>query len=219
MINSKPEVSGAQIYAMNHSCMHDIPIAGEAIQEHFTVLVGRQPLELQDRLFFWLNGVIYIDRKNKPSKRNGVRKMLETLKKGNNILIFPEGTWNLTPSKPMLPLYWGVIDLARISGVPIIPLIAEYSIGYCQVKFGKPIYVSSNIEKKDGIEQLEDIMATLKWEIWEDSPIQKRQADMEENFEKIIEERIFEYPKLDLVYESSVIRGRENEPQYVFSSK
>ena len=63
IINEMPSTQGNKIFAMNHSNIHDIPIAGEAVQEHFYVLLGKQKLEILDRLFFRLNGVIYIDRK------------------------------------------------------------------------------------------------------------------------------------------------------------
>lgn len=52
-----------------------------------------------------------------------MQKLLNT---GKNLLIYQEGTWNMTPSKPMLPLNWGVIEFAKSASVPIIPLVAEY---------------------------------------------------------------------------------------------
>lgn len=207
---------GNKIFVMNHSSSHDAPIACEVIKEHFYVLVGKQPLEILDRLFFWLNGVVYIDRKSKHSKKHGFDKMLKILNAGNNILIYPEGTWNITPSKPMLPLNWGVIELALKTGVPIIPLIAEYYADCCLVKFGEPIYLDEKMDKKKGIVQLEDAMATLKWDIWERFPVEERKEQMKAEFEMMIKQRIAEYPKLDLEYEQSVIRGQENDPEYVW---
>lgn len=219
VLNDKPDLDGPLIYVMNHSCIHDIPVAGEVIQKHFLVLVGKQPLGILDKALFWLNGAIYIDRKDRQSKRNGFEKMLRILRTGNHLLMFPEGTWNLTPSKPMLPLYWGVIDLARISGAPIIPLIAEYHTDCCYVKFGNPMHVYETMDKKEGIEQLEDMMATLRWEIWESFLVSKRVRSMEEEFKYMIEKRIQEFPKIDMEYERSVVRGLENDPQYVFSDR
>ena len=37
--------------------------------------------------------------------------MVDLLNNGANLIMFPEDTWNLTPSKPMLSLYWGIIDI------------------------------------------------------------------------------------------------------------
>lgn len=79
VLTPQPYVQENKIFVMNHSTTHDTPIACEVIKEHFYVLVGKQPLEILDRLFFWLNGVIYIDRKNKKSKKRGFDKMLKIL--------------------------------------------------------------------------------------------------------------------------------------------
>jgi len=141
--------------------------------------------------------------------------MMKILEEGKSLLICPEGTWNMTPSKPMLPLNWGVIELAKKTDVPIIPLIMEYHSECCYVKFGETIYISEEMDKKAGIEQLEDSMATLKWEIWERFPVEKRSEQMKEEFEQMIQKRIAAYPKFDLEYELSVVRGRESSPEYV----
>lgn len=52
LINEMPSTHGNKIFVMNHSNIHDIPIAGEAVQEHFCVLLEKQKLEILDRLFF-----------------------------------------------------------------------------------------------------------------------------------------------------------------------
>lgn len=92
--------------------------------------------------------------------------MSDYITDGQNICVFPEGTWNLTPSKPMLPLYWGIIDIARTTGRPIIPVVLEYRAFDCYVKWGAPIYVSSKDNKQSKIDELSDEMAALRWEIW-----------------------------------------------------
>lgn len=206
LLNKCPSVSGAKIFAMNHSNCHDAPIAGESIKEHYFILAGKQRLELMDKIFFFLNGTIFVDRKNKNSKRKSVHKMTHLLRKGENILMYPEGTWNLTSSKPMLPLYWGIVDLAKSADTPIIPVVAEYHQKCCYVKFGQPLYMGKKIDKQQGINLVSDVLATLKWEIWEMFPVEKRVNQLEKEFEEMIQKRIDEYPKLDVEYEKSVIR-------------
>ena len=134
--------------------------------------------------------------------------MLKILQKGRSLLICPEGTWNLTSSKPILPLNWGIIELAKQTGVPIIPLIMEYHPDCCYAKYGEPINITSEMEKQAGIEQLEEEMATLKWDIWELFPVQHRSDEMKEEFEQMVRRRVEAYPKFDLEYEMSVVRER-----------
>lgn len=75
--------------------------------------------------------------------------------------MFPEETWNLTVSKPMIPLYWGIIDIAQETNVPIIPLVMEFRKNDCYVQFGLPIYVRENDDKKNKINELTDCMETF----------------------------------------------------------
>lgn len=114
ILNNMPPVHGNKIFVINHTNAHDGPVACEAIQEHFYVLVGKQRLEFIDRIFFRLDGVVYVDRKNKKSKAKSLAKMQHLLRTGRNLLMCPEGSWNITPSKPLNPLNWGVIELSKV---------------------------------------------------------------------------------------------------------
>ena len=93
--------------------------------------------------------------------------MLKRLGRGKSLLIFPEGTWNLEPSKPMLPLFFGIIEIAQKTNVPIIPLCLEYVEDKCVIKYADVLTSRAGEDKLLQIENLRDTMATLKWEIWE----------------------------------------------------
>lgn len=215
ILNSMPQVQGNKLFAINHSCVLDAPVSSDVIKDHFYFLVGKQSLELIDRIFFFLNGVVYVDRKSKKNKKKSLQKMLKILRGGKSLLMCPEGTWNLTPSKPMLPLNWGIIDLAKQTGVPIIPLILEYHPDCCYAKYGEAIYINMDMSKQEGIELLEEAMATLKWDIWQMFPVQKRTDEMKAEFEEMVQKRVAEYPKFNFEYEMSVVRVKENTPKSV----
>lgn len=206
ILNDMPKVEGNKIFAINHSCVCDGPVSSEVIKEHFYLLVGKQRLELLDKIFFFLNGVVYVDRKNKKNKKKSLQKMLKILRSGKSLLMCPEGTWNLTPSKPILPLNWGIIELSKQTGVPIVPLILEYHSDCCYAKYGEAIYINEDMSKQEGIEILEESMATLKWDLWECFPIQRRADDMKTEFDEMVQKRLLAYPKFDYEYEMSVIR-------------
>lgn len=207
ILNCPPQMSGNAIYAINHSCRHDIPYAAQIIKRHSYVLVGKQRLNLIDRIAFFVNGVIYVDRKNKFDKAKAKNKMKEIILNEQNLCIFPEGTWNLTPSAPMLPLYWGIIEIAKDTKRPIVPIVLEYKRKECYVKWGEPIYVEKMDTKEDKIKKLSDEMASLRWNIWESFPINSRkELDMME-WKREKQRRLAEYPKLDYQYEKSCVRG------------
>lgn len=203
IVTQKVSYEGGVIYVVNHSCRYDFPIAGEVIGRHtYTyVLVGKQRFEFIDKICLLLNGIIWVDRMDRQSKQEAFCRMIHLLKHGENICMFPEGTWNLTPSKPMLPLYWGCISLAKETKCPIQPLVLEYQGKDCFVNFGELFFVKEEDTKEEKIEELTDLFATLKWDIWEKFPVLHRKDDMAAEWEAEVARRIAEYPKLNAEYE------------------
>lgn len=87
-INKKPQIRGNAIYAFNHSCHMDGPIACEIIKKHCYLIVGIQRLKALDKLFFWMNGTIWIDRHDKTSRQKGFKQIVELLKAGKKYSLF-----------------------------------------------------------------------------------------------------------------------------------
>lgn len=126
------------------------------------------------------------------SKRHGTSAALELidkLKQGDSIGIMVDG-----PKGPKGKVKDGIINIAKLSGVPIIPVIwgskdktffkfntwdnFQVPFGLCKiiVLFGDPIQIPSDSTKEDmqlWCEKLKDEMNRLE-------------ADLEENFEKYI---------------------------------
>ena len=92
------------LYAANHFCFADTPIMGRITRERSYILLGRQRLGLLDRLYFRLNGVIYVDRKDREDMAAAKQTMAAYLDQGRSVVVFPESTWNLTSNLPMLPM-------------------------------------------------------------------------------------------------------------------
>lgn len=86
-------------------------------------------------------------------------------------MYFPEGTWNLTPNLPMLPCYWGIVDIAKQGGAVVIPVAAEQYGKHFKINIGENFdmnaYGEGIAEKARAIADLRDVLATLKYEIWE----------------------------------------------------
>jgi lyso-ornithine lipid O-acyltransferase len=71
-----------------------------------------------------LTGVIFVKRENKAS-RNEVRDMMiDTIQKGYNVLVFPEGTVGV--QKHTLDFRAGTFHEAAENGVPIVPIAIEF---------------------------------------------------------------------------------------------
>lgn len=209
ILNEHPLVEKNVIYAVNHSCVNDMPIASEVIKRHTYVLAAKQRLRFIDYACFLLNGVVWVDRDDRQSKHKAMEQMERLLKKGRNICMYPEGTWNLTESKPILPLYWGIVGLAGNAKVPIVPLVLEYRENICYAKFGQPLTVKETEDKRERINALEDSFAALKWELWEMFPTVRRADIRQDEWSEEVRRRLAEYPLADYKREQRYVRRRE----------
>ena len=206
ILSEMPMEKGGAIYMANHSCRWDVPVAVDLLKRHTYVLAGKQSLQFMDWLGFEINGTVWVDRKNRNSRSFAYKRMKKLLMKNNNLLIFPEGTWNLLPSSPMLPIYWGGITLAMETGKPLIPVVMEYRGNDVYIAFDKPIHYLKNQDKKQSADMLRDTMATLRWNIWEYFPKEKRsEIDMKE-WDREKEKRLKEYPKLNYSNDTEVVK-------------
>lgn len=226
-LNEIPKVEGPVLYLVTHATCHDAPIACEVIKDHFYVMVGKQSLELEDRLFFNANGKIDCDRDSKNSGRLTSDKTVRILSSGSKAVIYPERTWCTKPSKPINHCAWGWVDILKraqaksekeIPAIPIALEYYEYTDNCCYVNAGKPIIVEANDFRLERNDELEEVFVTLKTEIWEQFPIQKRDEVDPYLWRKIMQQRYAEYPKLDISKEKTYVIGYKNDPEYVLNS-
>lgn len=193
VINDKSKKTNKPvIYAMTHIGNYDYEMVVQTLKKGFYTLAGDWDLSYGtiDDYFFRANGVVYVDNEDKKDCNNTLKMLIKLLKEGESVLWCPEGTWNLDSHLPVLNIYPGIIKAAKIANVDIIPIAVE------QREKNFYINIGENIDAKklsgDGCKDLRDIMATLKWEIWESLPITKRE-DLDENyFKKFVEERLAE---------------------------
>ena len=179
------------IYACTHIGFYDPIILIEVIKKPCWLFWGN-PLEDLVTLFGWMarkNGTVLIDTYDKEDRKLARIEAEMLLNQGGSLMIFPEGAWNITDNEPVMKLYQGTVSMALNTGAVIIPCALE--------QYGKEFYVNigRNIQYEDkdiDIEQLNselrDILATLKWQIWEKQPICKRKEIPENYREKYIKD-------------------------------
>ncbi|MGN0505765.1 MAG: hypothetical protein ACI4FZ_04345 [Lachnospiraceae bacterium] len=106
----------------------------------------------------------------------------------------------------MLPLHWGIIELAQKAGCPIVPVTLEYfGTKLCYYSIGQAIYISENDDKAEMITKLRDEMATMRWKAWEEFSQDKRSKVSMEDYYAYTKRRLEEYPKLDVDFEKTTI--------------
>ena len=213
------------IFVVNHYSSQDIPIITNEIKKHAYILVGKQSLENIDNLFFFLYGSIFVDREDTKNKKNepsdtSLSKvaMEEYLKKRQNLIVFPEGTWNLEDALLLLMMKWGIIDIAKDCNAQIVPTMLFYDRDKmeCHIEYAEPVLVTENCDKKEVITSIRDSIATMIWYC-----IEKREPLVRKdlNIEKLREEHrrvLKEYQKLDWEKEEKVIFKDEPNPEEVF---
>ena len=207
-INSYTPIEGKPvIFAANHSAFQDIPLSLRATKRRSYILLGKQSLLFLDWFFFVTTGTMWVDRKIKEDMAAAKDAMLEYLAKGQSVLWYPEGTWNLTANQLMLPMKWGIIDVAQKANAQIIPMVLDYdrTAHICKVKFGAPMADDALENKSEAIRNLRDTMATLRWDLMSDQPVLNRAEIDPEQLKAEAEQVLAEYPKLDWEYEQSCI--------------
>ena len=71
-----------------------------------------------------LTGVIYVKREKKSSRSATREKMIEVIKSGYNVLVYPQGTVNTEAVS--LPFKKGTFIEAAKHGFPVVPIAMEY---------------------------------------------------------------------------------------------
>ena len=200
------------IFAITHVGKFDIEVVSEAIKEHYYLLSGdfEHIQGIIDAPFLGLNGVFYFNEKDKNDRKAVSQKMIEHLKNNGNLMYFIEGTWNLSPNLPVLPCYWGIVDIAKKGNAIIIPVAAEQYDKKFIINIGENfdmnLFDNTIHGKSLAINNLRDILATLKWQIWESMPITNRNNISEDEWDKYVSKRYSEWPYFndeyiaDLVY-------------------
>ena len=173
-----------KIYACTHIGGNDIQRMFEAIKEHAYLFLGDPKGLYKDisGLLLFLNGVINMETKDKTDRFIAKKRAIELLNKNGNLLIFPEGAWNITPNLLVMDLYKGAVLMARETGADIIPVAIEQYDNDFFVSIGKNIKMDdySALSLDDLNIVLRDAMGTQKWNIVEKHPQSRKDLNIDE---------------------------------------
>ena len=125
--------------------------------------------------------------------------MIKLLLDGHSVAFFPESAWNLSPNKLHLPMNFGFIDIAKKTGVPIVPVVDEYTydssakkekIKRIHIRFGKPIHVMRMDSLKDKLEEYQEAISTIRWALFEEKGIFRRDKLSNTEYINFVEENL-----------------------------
>ncbi len=110
------------IFVANHISYLDAPIIVRTLRRPIRALgkieIGNVPVFG----FIYKYAVVRVDRGSADNRAKSVRNMKSVLKKGISIIVFPEGTFNMT-QRPLKDFYDGAFRVAIETQTPIKPIL------------------------------------------------------------------------------------------------
>ena len=187
------------IYAVTHIGKFDYEMVMEACNIFAYAFAGDWELSYAtiDDYFFRAKGVLYVDTGDKEDRKNSFQYMIKLLRKGTSMIIFPEGIWNLTENLPTMKIFPGAVQAVKECHVPIIPIAIEQVGKHFVLNVGRQLQFD-DVEEKVAVPILRDTLATLRWEIWEHLPQEKRSNIPVNYYERFLEERLKEYDVISM---------------------
>lgn len=133
-----------RVFAINHRQADDIVLGANAVGKSAYIVFGNPYLALEttNGLGLWAYGMILMERENAQSRKAAYEKMKYVIEHGGNIIIYPEGYWNLADNGQadgrhaadghnsenwlIQDINIGIIRLAKETGCEIVPTVLHY---------------------------------------------------------------------------------------------
>jgi 1-acyl-sn-glycerol-3-phosphate acyltransferase len=116
------DVKKQYIFVGNHCSYMDVPMAVKVIRQPVRALGKYELSKIPVFGFLYRNAAVMVDRSNAANRAKSVVVLKGILKKGISIIIFPEGTFNMT-EKPLKEFYDGAFRIAIETQTPIKPVL------------------------------------------------------------------------------------------------
>ncbi len=143
-------------------------------------------LETTNGIGLWAYGMILMKRDDISSRKAAYEKMKYVIEHGGNIIIYPEGYWNLADDGQadekhladghnsecwlIQDINVGILRLAKETGCEIVPTILHYDeVGKkrCYAHRGKAFQVKEDDDIWNKKDELVHIMTNMYWELME----------------------------------------------------
>jgi 1-acyl-sn-glycerol-3-phosphate acyltransferase len=116
------DVNKHYIFVANHWSYMDVPMTVKVIRQPVRALGKYELNKIPVFGFLYRNAVVMVDRSNAANRARSVLVLKSVLKKGISIIIFPEGTFNMT-ERPLKDFYDGAFRIAIETQTTIRPII------------------------------------------------------------------------------------------------
>jgi 1-acyl-sn-glycerol-3-phosphate acyltransferase len=120
------------IFVSNHISYLDAAIIPKAIRQPVRPLGKVEMSRIPVFGFIYRNAIVTVDRSSAANRAKSVRILTSLIHKGISVLVFPEGTFNMT-TEPMKEFYDGAFRVAIETQTPVKPVLfldAYYRMPY-----------------------------------------------------------------------------------------
>jgi 1-acyl-sn-glycerol-3-phosphate acyltransferase len=114
--------SKTYIFVSNHASYLDAAILVKAFRQPFRPLGKVEMAKVPIFGFIYRNAIVTVDRTDSIKRAGSVRILKSVLIKGFSIMVFPEGTFNMT-DKPLKSFFDGAFRIAIETQTPIKPVL------------------------------------------------------------------------------------------------
>ena len=118
----KPKKDQSYIFVANHISYLDSAIIPKTFRHPIRPLGKVEMAKIPIFGFIYKNAIVTVDRSSAENRAKSVLLLKSILKKGISVLVFPEGTFNMT-HKPLKEFYDGAFRIAIETGTPIKPVL------------------------------------------------------------------------------------------------
>jgi 1-acyl-sn-glycerol-3-phosphate acyltransferase len=120
---SKLDHKKQYVFVFNHISYIDIPLLMKAVRKQQFRILGKAELaKIPIFGFLYKNAVVLVDRTNANNRAKSVLQLKSVIRKGISIILFPEGTFNMT-HRPLKEFYDGAFRVAIETQTPIKPIL------------------------------------------------------------------------------------------------
>jgi 1-acyl-sn-glycerol-3-phosphate acyltransferase len=110
------------IFVSNHISYLDGPILVKALRGPFRPLGKVEMSKVPVFGFIYRNAIVTVDRSSPQNRANSVRVLKSLINKGISVMVFPEGTFNMT-TNPLKEFYDGAFRVAIETQTPVKPVL------------------------------------------------------------------------------------------------
>ena len=139
------------IFVANHISYLDSPIIVKTFRRSLRALGKVEMTKIPVFGFIYRRAIVTVDRSSAGNRTKSVQILKSILRKGISVLVFPEGTFNLT-HRPLKEFYDGAFRVAIESNTPVKPVL--FLDGYNRMPYDHLFSLNPGISRSVFLEEI-----------------------------------------------------------------